>query len=119
MTDRRVLVTGAAGFIGSHVADHCLSLGMEVVAVDDLSGGQRANVPTRARFELGDLREERFVKDLWKRHGRFAHVYHLAAYAAEGLSHFIRRYNYETNLMASVNLINEAVNHETESAGRR
>ncbi len=114
MTDQRVLVTGAAGFIGSHVADHCLSLGMEVVAVDDLSGGQRANVPTAACFELGDLRDQTFVKGLWKRYRRFEHVYHLAAYAAEGLSHFIRRYNYETNLIASVNLINEAVNHGTE-----
>jgi UDP-glucose 4-epimerase len=39
-------------------------------------------------------------------------VYHLAAYAAEGLSHFIRRYNYQTNLIASINLINEAVKKE-------
>ena len=36
MDKPRVLVTGAAGFIGSHVADHCLALGMDVVATDDL-----------------------------------------------------------------------------------
>jgi len=42
---------------------------------------------------------------------QFDYVYHLAAYAAEGLSHFIRRYNYETNLIGSVNLINLSVNY--------
>src|SRR5262245_29185325 len=113
MSKSRVLVTGAAGFMGSHVAEHCLALGMEVVAVDDLSGGFERNVPSGARFIKGDLRSADFVKSLWG-DGRFDHVYHLAAYAAEGLSHFIRRYNYETNLLASINLINAAVNGEAK-----
>lgn len=108
----RVLVTGAAGFIGSHVADHCLGLGMEVVTTDDLSGGFRENVPARCEFVQGDLRDPLFVSSLWDA-GTFDYVYHLAAYAAEGLSHFIRRYNYQTNLVASINLLNEAVKHET------
>jgi UDP-glucose 4-epimerase len=114
MTNRaRVLVTGAAGFIGSHVAEHCLKLGMQVTATDDLSGGLRENVPRDAEWVEGDLRDHGFVAKLWS--GRqFDVVYHLAAYAAEGLSHFIRRYNYETNLVASVNLLNEAVKHGTE-----
>ena len=42
--------------------------------------------------------------------GRFDYVYHLAAYAAEGLSHFIRRFNYTNNVIGSVNLINASVN---------
>jgi UDP-glucose 4-epimerase len=115
-TDRRprALVTGAAGFIGSHVADHCLALGMDVVATDDLSGGFMANVPTAARWVRGDLRDRRFVASLWERYGPFDYVYHLAAYAAEGLSHFIRAYNYTTNLVASVHLLNEAVKHKTK-----
>lgn len=104
----RVLVTGAAGFIGSHVADECLRLGFDVTATDDLSGGFRDNVPRDARWIAGDLRDESFVRRLW-RDGPFEFVYHLAAYAAEGLSHFIRAYNYRTNLHASVLLINEAV----------
>src|SRR5580765_7276413 len=109
MSTEKALVTGAAGFIGSHVADHCLTLGMEVVATDDLSGGFRRNVPARAKWVQGDLRDTRFVHSLWQ-HGPFDHVYHLAAYAAEGLSHHVRRFNYQTNLVASVNLINESVN---------
>ena len=44
------------------------------------------------------------------RNGAFTHVYHLAAYAAEGLSHFIRRFNYTNNLIGSVNLLNASVN---------
>ena len=104
----RALVTGAAGFIGSHVADHCLALGMEVVATDDLSGGFRENVPDGAAFVEGDVRDPAFVASLWD-DGRFEYVYHLAAYAAEGLSHFVRRFNYETNLVASMNLINQAI----------
>lgn len=111
----KVLVTGAAGFIGSHVADQCLALGFEVVATDDLSGGFRANVPPAAIWVQGDLKDPAFVERLWSEYGPFEHVYHLAAYAAEGLSHFIRRYNYQTNLVASVNLINAAVNHKART----
>lgn len=110
MGHTRVLVTGAAGFIGSHVVDNCLGLGMDVVATDDLSGGFECNVPKGARWVKGDLKDANFTHSLWA-DGQFDYVYHLAAYAAEGLSHFIRRYNYHTNLIASVNLINEAVNH--------
>jgi UDP-glucose 4-epimerase len=111
MSSERVLVTGAAGFIGSHVVDHCLAAGMDVVATDDLSGGFRENVAEQARFVEGDLREADFVASLWD-DGRYDVVYHLGAYAAEGLSHFIRAYNYRTNLEASVHLINEAVKHD-------
>lgn len=110
MPPARALVTGAAGFIGSHVADACLELGMDVVATDDLSGGYRENVPQAATWVQGDLRDAGFVASLWDGDS-FDYVYHLGAYAAEGLSHFIRAYNYRTNLEASVNLINQAVIH--------
>jgi UDP-glucose 4-epimerase len=107
-TKKHVLITGVAGFIGSHVARHCLKLGFEVTGVDDLSGGLLANVPTGVRFVRGSICDKKFVASLWNGH-RFDYVYHLAAYAAEGLSHFIRRFNYETNLLGSVNLINQSV----------
>jgi UDP-glucose 4-epimerase len=110
---KTVLVTGAAGFIGSHVAERCLDLGMEVVGFDDLSGGFAANVPKGARFVEGSVTDVPLVERLFREH-RFRHVYHLAAYAAEGLSHFIRRFNYETNLVGSINLVNESVRHEVE-----
>jgi UDP-glucose 4-epimerase len=109
MPSRKALVTGAAGFIGSHVARHLLAGGWEIVALDDLSGGYVDQVPAGAEFVRGSINDEKLVADLFARH-RFDAVYHLAAYAAEGLSHFIKRFNYTNNLLGSVNLINASVN---------
>lgn len=105
------LVTGGAGFIGAHVARHCLARGHQVVVLDDLSGGFVENVPAGAVFVQGSVTDAPLVQRLFAAH-RFDYVYHLAAYAAEGLSHYIRRFNYTNNLIGSVNLINEAVNHD-------
>ncbi len=105
----RVLVTGGAGFIGSHVADELLKGGYEVVVLDDLSGGFQANVPKRAAFVEGSINDKSLIDRLFVER-RFRYVFHLAAYAAEGLSHFIRGFNYRNNLSGSVNLINASVN---------
>ncbi|HVZ72930.1 MAG TPA: NAD-dependent epimerase/dehydratase family protein [Polyangia bacterium] len=110
-TGDKALVTGAAGLIGSHVVDGLLARGREVVALDDLSGGLRGNVDPRATFVEGSILDVALVDRLFDEH-RFAYVFHLAAYAAEGLSHFIKRFNYQNNLIGSVNLINASVNHE-------
>lgn len=108
----KALVTGAAGFIGSHVCDELLKLGMEVVALDDLSGGFQENVPSGVTFIKGSVLNVELVDRLFSEH-RFDYVYHLAAYAAEGLSHFIRRFNYTNNTIGSVNLINASININT------
>ncbi len=107
------LVTGGAGFIGSHVADCLLADGQRVVVLDDLSGGFRENVPGKGEFVQGSCTDEKRVDSLFAKH-RFDTVYHLGAYAAEGLSHFIRRFNYTNNVIGSVNLVNAAVNHGTK-----
>jgi UDP-glucose 4-epimerase len=107
------LVTGGAGFIGSHVARHCLKLGHEVVVVDDLSGGFEDQVPRGAQFIEGSVTDHLFIQDLFEQF-HFDYIYHLAAYAAEGLSHFVRRFNYNNNLLGSINLINGAVNHDVK-----
>jgi UDP-glucose 4-epimerase len=103
------LVTGGAGFIGSHVADQLLARGHKVVVLDDLSGGFEDNVPSKAVFVNGSILDVELIDRLFDRHN-FDYVYHLAAYAAEGLSHFIKRFNYNNNLIGSVNLINASVN---------
>jgi len=104
------LVTGGAGFIGSHVVRHLLSMNHQVIVLDDLSGGFEENIPEGAAFHKGSITDTSFVDTLFEKY-TFDYVYHLAAYAAEGLSHFIRNFNYQNNLIGSVNLINASVNH--------
>ena len=114
-TDRpTALVTGAAGFIGSHLTRQLVDGGrVRVVALDDLSGGFRDNLPADVTFVEGSVTDAALVADVFQQH-QVRYVFHLAAYAAEGLSHFIRRFNYTNNVIGSINLINEAVRHEID-----
>lgn len=106
----KCLVTGGAGFIGAHVVRELLKdESNSVVVLDDLSGGFRENVPANAELVVGSICDHELVDELFENH-QFDYVYHLAAYAAEGLSHFIKRYNYNNNLIGSVNLINASIN---------
>lgn len=106
------LVTGCSGFIGSHVANSLLKMGHQVVGIDDLSGGFIENNPEGINFYQGSISDVPFVNNLFQHH-RFDYIFHLAAYAAEGLSHFIRNFNYQNNLLGSINLVNAAVNQGT------
>jgi UDP-glucose 4-epimerase len=107
------LVTGGAGFIGSHVAKSVLDMGLECVVLDDLSGGFAENVPKEATFIEGDICDQQLIEHLFSKY-KFKYVYHLAAYAAENLSHFIKRFNYNNNVIGSINLINSAVNFDCQ-----
>ena len=105
----KCLVTGGAGFIGSHVAEALIARGYSVTVLDDLSGGFVDNIVPGADFVHGSIDDVALVNQLFERQ-RFDYVFHLAAYAAEGLSHFIKRFNYTNNLIGSVNLINASIN---------
>ena len=109
----RTLVTGAAGFIGSHVVDELIARGHNVVALDDLSGGFVDNVSHKATFIEASVTDHARLDRLFREY-QFEYIFHLAAYAAEGLSHFIKRFNYTNNVIGSVNLINEAVKHNVK-----
>ena len=105
------LVTGGAGFIGAHVTNHLIKNGHKVVVLDDLSGGFLENVNKDALFVKGSILDKGLLTELFDQHN-FDYVFHLAAYAAEGLSHFIRNFNYQNNLIGSINLINLSVLHK-------
>jgi UDP-glucose 4-epimerase len=109
----KILVTGAAGFIGSHVCRHLVNQGRQIVGLDDLSGGFRDQIPGGVQFVEGSVTDTVLVKRIFFEH-HFEYVFHLAAYAAEGLSHFIKHFNYTNNLLGSVNLINASVNHNVK-----
>ncbi|MBX4197912.1 NAD-dependent epimerase/dehydratase family protein [Candidatus Parcubacteria bacterium] len=111
MKKHTILVTGGAGFIGSHVVDELIKSGHRVVVLDDLSGGYKENVNLKAQFVKGRITDNRLINKLFKKHS-FEYVFHIAAYAAEGLSHFIRKFNYENNLIGSINIINASINHK-------
>jgi UDP-glucose 4-epimerase len=106
----KVLITGAAGLIGSQFARHLLDRDYEVVAVDNLAGGYRDFVDPRADFREVDITHSSAVDELFAE-TRPDFVYHFAAYAAVGLSPFIRSFNYTNNVVASANVINACVNH--------
>jgi UDP-glucose 4-epimerase len=104
------LITGGAGFIGSHVSREAIGLGHKVIILDDLSGGFEQYLPNGVIFIKGSITDAALVSRVFNEYP-IDFVYHLAAYAAEGLSHFIKRFNYTNNLIGSVNLINESIKH--------
>jgi UDP-glucose 4-epimerase len=107
------LVTGGAGFIGAHVSYHLNKIGHNVIVLDDCSGGYEENVPMSTTFVKGSIMDVDLIEKLFKKY-KFTYVFHLAAYAAEGLSHFIRIFNYNNNLIGSINLINASVRYEVQ-----
>jgi UDP-glucose 4-epimerase len=110
MIGSKILVTGGAGFMGSHLTSELTKRGHTVTVLDDLSGGFPENVPSKVRFVEGSITDADLVRRIFLAE-KFEYVFHLAAYAAEGLSHFIKKFNYENNLIGSVNLINACINH--------
>ena len=106
----RVLVTGGAGFIGSHVADGLLAAGHEVAIVDDLSTGRRENVPTRATFYEGDIRDAEIVERIF-REQRPEIVNHQAAQTSVSVSTREPLRDASINVLGSLTLLEAGVRH--------
>jgi UDP-glucose 4-epimerase len=108
----KILITGVAGLLGSRLSDYIIENHPEVhvVGIDDMSGGYRENVnPKVELWEMNLVNGN--IQECFERH-QFDYVYHLAAYAAEGLSPFIRSYNYQNNLVATSRIINECIRYD-------
>lgn len=103
---KAVLVTGGAGFIGSHVADRFLRDGWSVTVLDNLSSGRQENLPSDARFVRGDISEAdaaTLVRD-----GRFDVICHLAAQIDVRRSVLDPAYDATRNILGTLNIM-EAV----------
>lgn len=111
---KTVLITGAAGLIGSRLADWIIENKSEVkvIGIDDLSGGYRNNVNPKMEFHQMNLISDP-IDDIFVAND-INYVFHLAAYAAEGLSPFIRTYNYDNNLKATARIVNECIKNDIE-----
>ena len=116
---KKVLITGAAGLLGSRLAEWILENqpDVEVLGLDDFSVGCDSNVRNwllksgpyqRAHFNQDNLYDLDTLKKLFERY-RPDVVYHFAAYAAEGLSPFIRSYNYINNTVATANVVTSCI----------
>lgn len=108
----KILITGVAGLLGSRLADYLLENVPHdlIVGVDNLSGGYKENVNKDVMFYKLNLEDQHDLALLFRSYN-FDYVYHFAAYAAEGLSPFIRNYNYTNNLLATANIVNGCIKH--------
>ena len=110
----KILITGVAGLLGSRLSDYIIENHPEVhiVGVDDMSGGYKENV--NSKVELWEMNlVNGNIEECFERH-QFDYVYHFAAYAAEGLSPFIRTYNYQNNLVATSRIITQCIKHNVK-----
>lgn len=110
----KILITGVAGLIGSRLADYIIKNypHVKVVGIDDLSGGYLENIPKGVDFWKMNLSSNDL--ETCFNHYDFDYVYHFAAYAAEGLSPFIRTFNYTNNLVATTRIVNECIKHNVK-----
>jgi UDP-glucose 4-epimerase len=103
----KILLTGGAGFIGSHVADLCIQEGHDVVIIDDLSSGKPANIPPKASFyELSILNPK--VKDVFKNETPDAIIHHAAQISVRN-SVEDPIHDMEINIRGTLHLLQEAV----------
>ncbi len=111
----KIFVSGCAGLLGSNYSRHLIQNGHEVIGIDNLSGGYKAFVPKGENFTFVklNLEKRKKVAELFEQHKPDV-LFHFAAYAAEGLSPFIRNFNYRNNLLCSANLINPCIEHNTK-----
>jgi len=111
---KKVLITGVAGLLGSRLADWIIKNKPEykVVGIDDLSGGYKENINPKVEFWQMNLVEHP-IENCFEVN-KFDYVFHFAAYAAEGLSPFIRCYNYDNNLKATARIVNECIKNDVK-----
>ena len=109
-----ILITGVAGLLGSRLADWVLENKSDVtiIGIDNFSGGYVENINSRIKFYKLDLIRDS-ISDLFQKYD-IDYVFHFAAYAAEGLSPFIRGFNYDNNLKSTARIVNQCIKHDVK-----
>jgi len=107
---KKIIITGAAGMIGSVLSRYFLEKGYQVIGIDNLSGGFVENVSKDMKLYVNDICNLQEINKIFEIE-KPDFVIHCAAYAAEILSPFIRNYNYQNNLIGSINIINACINY--------
>jgi len=107
----RILITGIAGFMGSHLADSMLNEGHEVIGIDNLIGGYESNIPKSAKFIKEDLRNLTAITPYFK---NIDVVIHSACTAYEGLSVFSPSLVSENTYQITANVLSASVNLKTK-----
>ena len=110
---KNILITGVAGLLGAKLADWIVENKPEynLIGIDNLEGGYIENVNEKVLFRKIDCTDSVSVNALFKEF-KLEYVFHFAAYAAEGLSPFIRCFNYTNNLLATANIVNNCIKHD-------
>ena len=104
----RILVTGGAGFIGSHLVERLLADGSSVTVLDNLSTGSRENVASGATFVEGDVGDRSLVAEVVA-DGGFDAVFHIAGQASIRLSFAEPEIDLRTNVVGTVNVLRASV----------
>lgn len=112
--EKTILITGVAGLLGSRLADWIIENKPEykIIGIDDLSGGYKENIHPQVSLYQVNLAVDK-INHIFETH-KPEYVFHFAAYAAEGLSPFIRTYNYDNNLRATATIVNECIKHDVK-----
>ncbi|MCX6809777.1 MAG: SDR family NAD(P)-dependent oxidoreductase [Candidatus Berkelbacteria bacterium] len=110
---RKILVTGGAGFIGSNLVDALIEQNHDVVVVDNLSTGLRANVNKKAKFYEVDITSKSALEDVFEKEKPEA-VYHLAAQASVRNSADNPQNDVKVNVIGTINLLECAVKNDVK-----
>jgi len=113
MGKTKVLITGVAGLLGANFSRYLLSKGYDVIGIDDMSGGYESNVPEDCILYKVNLLKDSEIQRIFERE-KPDYVYHFAAYAAVCLSPFIRKFNYQNNIVCSANVINACIKNNVK-----